>query len=137
MSVLATGFTLLAMLAPGTGHDPVADHDYEARHKGCNTRRCDHRLDIRVHHVVRARKWRAVLPYNEKLERMAMCESSGHWHIATGNGYSGGLQFDLQTWRSVGGRGWPHHNSPLEQKYRAVLLIKRRGYQPWPVCGSA
>jgi hypothetical protein len=110
----ATAFTLLAMLLPVVGQDPVADHDYKARHKGCHTRRCDWRLDIRVHHAVRARKWRAVLPYN---------------------GFFGGLQFDLPTWRSVGGRGMPHHNSPLEQKYRAVLLIKRRGYQPWPVCG--
>jgi len=80
-------------------------------------------------------RWRAVRPYNAKLNRMAYCESSGRWHIATGNGFYGGLQFTLSTWRSVGGRGYPHWASVLEQKYRAVRLIRRAGYGPWPVCG--
>jgi Transglycosylase-like domain len=81
-------------------------------------------------------RWKMVMPYNAKLERMAWCESRGRWYIATGNGYYGGLQFDLRTWHSVGGNGYPHQNSKLEQKYRAVKLIKRRGYSPWPVCGG-
>ena len=80
---------------------------------------------------------RTVRPYRAKLRRMAWCESTGRWHIATGNGYYGGLQFDVQTWRSVGGTGMPHWASRLEQSYRAVLLIRRRGYQPWPICGYA
>lgn len=82
-----------------------------------------------------ANRWAVVRPYNAKLERMAYCESTGRWHIATGNGYYGGLQFDMPTWRSVGGRGMPHWASKLEQKFRAVLLIRRAGYSPWPVCG--
>lgn len=82
-------------------------------------------------------RWRVVRPYNAKLERMAQCESTKRWHLNTGNGFYGGLQFTLSTWRSVRGRGYPHQNSKLEQKYRAVKLIKRRGYSPWPVCGSA
>ena len=83
----------------------------------------------------RVNRWLVVRPYNAKLERMAQCESTKRWWIATGNGFFGGLQFDLRTWRSVGGRGYPHQNSRIEQKYRAVKLIKRRGYSPWPVCG--
>lgn len=82
-------------------------------------------------------RWRVVQPYNEKLERIARCESHSNWAINTGNGYFGGLQFALSTWRSVGGRGYPHQNSKLEQKFRAVLLIKRNGYGPWPICGYA
>jgi hypothetical protein len=82
-------------------------------------------------------RWQAVRPFNDKLNRMAECESNRRWHINTGNGYYGGLQFDLSTWQSVKGRGMPHRNSRLEQKYRAVLLIGRRGFQPWPVCGRA
>jgi hypothetical protein len=86
-----------------------------------------------------------VRPYDAKLERMAMCESTKRWWIVTkvrdSRGrivyFYGGLQFDLSTWRSVGGKGYPHQATELEQKYRAVKLIKRRGYQPWPVCGSA
>jgi hypothetical protein len=85
----------------------------------------------------RPNRWHVVAPLNSKLERMARCESGGRWWIVSAAGYMGGLQFDLRTWRSVGGRGMPHHASRLEQKYRAALLIRRRGYQPWPVCGSA
>lgn len=77
----------------------------------------------------------AVRPYDAKLNRMAQCESNGRWFINTGNGFYGGLQFMLSTWHSVGGKGYPHQNSILEQKYRAVRLIHRSGYHPWPVCG--
>lgn len=87
-----------------------------------------------THHINR---WKVVRPYNAKLERMAMCESTKRWYLASGNGFFGGLQFKLSTWWSVGGRGYPHQNSKLEQKYRAVKLIRRVGYGPWPVCGSA
>jgi hypothetical protein len=82
-------------------------------------------------------RWAVVRPYNAKLNRMAQCESDGRWFIATGNGFFGGLQFTYSTWRSVGGWGMPHRNSVLEQKYRAVLLIRREGYRPWPRCGYA
>ena len=86
-------------------------------------------------------RWEAVRPYNAKLERIAYCETKYNgrtrWFANTGNGFYGGLQFDLSTWKSVRGRGYPHQNSKLEQKYRAVLLIRRRGYRPWPICGSA
>lgn len=78
-----------------------------------------------------------VHPYNPKLNRMAECESGKDWDINTHNGYYGGLQFSKRTWRSVGGRLYPHQNRPITQKYRAVRLIKRSGYGPWPICGSA
>jgi hypothetical protein len=81
----------------------------------------------------------AVRPYDAKLNRMAWCESRGRWFINSGNGFYGGLQFLLSTWQSkaVGGRGYPNKNSILEQKYRAVRLIRVSGYRPWPICGSA
>ncbi len=84
----------------------------------------------------RFNRWPTVEPYNVKLERMAQCESGGRWWINTGNGYSGGLQFDARTWWSVGGRGLAYQNSRIEQKFRAVLLIRRRGFAPWPTCGT-
>lgn len=68
-------------------------------------------------------------------DAVAQCESGGNWSINTGNGYYGGLQFDLQTWQSVGGTGYPHEHSREEQIYRADLLYQRRGLAPWPVCG--
>lgn len=50
----------------------------------------------------------------------------------TGNGYFGAYQFDLQTWRSVGGSGNPAHASPTEQDARAWALYQSRGLAPWP-----
>lgn len=82
-------------------------------------------------------RWKVVKPYDEKLDRIAHCESTGRWSLDTGNGFYGGLQFKLSTWKSVGGRGYPNKNSKLEQKFRAVILIHLQGYNPWPNCGSA
>ena len=85
-------------------------------------------------------RWATVAPYDAKLNRIAYCEwgfSSPKWFSSNRSGtYFGGLQFSLGTWRSVGGHGYPHQNSILEQKYRAVKLIKRNGgYGDWPYCG--
>lgn len=63
------------------------------------------------------------------------CESSGNFSINTGNGYYGGLQFDIGTWRSVGGSGLPSDASALEQLQRAEQLRQSRGLSPWPNCG--
>lgn len=133
MARIATILTLIAstLAVP----EVTVASDYDGRHKGCNTRSCDKRMDRKVQRHVRFLKWRVVVPYNAKLNRMAQCESDGRWHIATGNGFYGGLQFVPSTWWSVGGKGMPHLASILEQKFRAVLLIRREGYAPWPVCG--
>ena len=68
-------------------------------------------------------------------DAIAACESSGNWAINTGNGYYGGVQFSLSTWRSVGGVGLPHQNSKAEQVKRAEMLRLRSGLGQWPTCG--
>jgi len=78
-----------------------------------------------------------VRPYRAWLERVAHCESGGRWHINTGNGFYGGLQFTLSSWRAVGGSGYPHQATKLEQMYRAVRLLRIQGRGAWPVCGNA
>jgi hypothetical protein len=80
-------------------------------------------------------KQRVVAPYLGWLIRLGRCESGNNPRTNTGNGYYGEFQFDLQTWRSVGGWGFPHQNSRLEQRFRAVKLRQQRGTAPWPVCG--
>jgi LysM repeat protein len=69
-------------------------------------------------------------------DRLAACESGGNWSINTGNGYYGGVQFSLTTWRGVGGQGYPHQNSREEQIYRAEILLARSGWGQWPHCAS-
>ncbi|MDO5533834.1 MAG: transglycosylase family protein [Propionibacteriaceae bacterium] len=67
-------------------------------------------------------------------DRIAKCESGGRWNINTGNGYYGGLQFNLGTWRSVNGTdfaAYPHQASRAEQITVANRLYAKRGLQPW------
>src|SRR5690625_4423887 len=64
-------------------------------------------------------------------DKVAECESGGDWHINTGNGYYGGLQFSQQTWHSVGGKGRPDQASRAEQIKRAKILQKRSGWGQW------
>src|SRR5690606_30673422 len=56
-------------------------------------------------------------------DRLAQCESRGNWSINTGNGHYGGLQFTLQSWRGVGGTGYPHEHTRAEQILRAERLL--------------
>jgi LysM repeat protein len=69
-------------------------------------------------------------------DRLAACESGGNWSINTGNGYYGGLQFSLSTWRAVGGVGLPSENSREEQIARAEILLARSGFGQWPACSA-
>ncbi|MFF0339770.1 transglycosylase family protein [Kribbella sp. NPDC004875] len=68
--------------------------------------------------------------------KVANCESSGNPRAVNGAGYYGLFQFDLQTWRSVGGSGNPAKASAGEQLMRAKKLYSQRGASPWPVCGK-
>lgn len=63
--------------------------------------------------------------------QIRLCESSNRYTIDTGNGYYGAYQFSLSTWASVGGTGKPSDASPAEQDYRALVLYRMRGWQPW------
>lgn len=69
-------------------------------------------------------------------DRLAQCESGGNWSINTGNGYYGGLQFSLSSWRAVGGNGYPHQASKSEQIARAEILKSRQGWGAWPSCSA-
>jgi len=69
-------------------------------------------------------------------DRIASCESGGNWSINTGNGYYGGLQFTLPSWKAVGGQGYPHQASKAEQIERAKILQSRQGWGAWPACTS-
>jgi hypothetical protein len=67
--------------------------------------------------------------------KLRMCESSNRYSVNTGNGHYGAYQFDLPTWRSVGGQGRPDQAGAAEQDYRALYLYRMRGWQPWECAG--
>ena len=70
-------------------------------------------------------------------DALAQCESGGNWAINTGNGYYGGLQFSLGTWRAYGGVGLPSQQS---REYQIAIATKLRdasgGYGAWPACSA-
>ncbi len=75
-------------------------------------------------------------PSGSVWDRLAQCESGGNWAINTGNGYYGGLQFSLQTWKSLGGAGYPHENSREQQIAIGTKLQQRSGWGQWPACSA-
>jgi uncharacterized protein YabE (DUF348 family) len=76
------------------------------------------------------------VPSGSVWDRLAQCESGGNWQINTGNGYYGGLQFNLQTWRAYGGSGYPHQNSRAAQIAVAERVQQAQGWGAWPSCSS-
>jgi resuscitation-promoting factor RpfA len=66
----------------------------------------------------------------DTLDTIEACESSGDPHASNGDHF-GLYQFDLETWKSVGGKGNPMNASRGEQRSRAETLLARRGTQPW------
>jgi len=71
-------------------------------------------------------------------DALAECESGGDWSINTGNGYYGGLQFNIDTWRAYGGTGYPHEHSRETQIAVATRLRDANGgsYGSWPHCAA-
>src|SRR5262245_51601794 len=73
-------------------------------------------------------------------DRLAQCESGGNWHINTGNGYYGGLQFSGSTWLAYGGGHYASRAdlaSKQEQIIVAERVLKASGWGAWPACSSA
>ncbi|MFF1883987.1 transglycosylase family protein [Pseudarthrobacter sp. NPDC058196] len=72
-------------------------------------------------------------------DKIAQCESSGNWSINSGNGYYGGLQFDIRTWIGAGGGAYAP-NASLATKAQQIDIANRvyaqRGLSPWG-CGWA
>jgi len=75
---------------------------------------------------------------NTVWDRLAQCESGGNWAADTGNGYYGGLQFSLGTWRAYGGSGLPNNASRLTQIGIATKVRNASGgYGAWPACAAS
>ncbi|WP_328584253.1 transglycosylase family protein [Streptomyces sp. NBC_00370] len=70
-------------------------------------------------------------------EKVAACESTNNWHINTGNGYYGGLQFTQSTWEAYGGRAYAAR-ADLATKDQQIAVaekvLKGQGPGAWPAC---
>ncbi|MGW3648349.1 LysM peptidoglycan-binding domain-containing protein [Streptomyces sp. NPDC000878] len=72
-------------------------------------------------------------------DRIAQCESGGNWHINTGNGYYGGLQFSASTWRAYGGTAYAATADGATRSQQISVATKVQGAQgwgAWPTCSA-
>lgn len=77
-------------------------------------------------------------PYYEgSWDQLAQCESGGDWSTNTGNGFYGGIQFQISSWQAVGGSGLPSDASREEQIARGQALWEMQGWGAWPACTSS
>ncbi|MFC1430038.1 transglycosylase family protein [Streptacidiphilus sp. N1-3] len=72
-------------------------------------------------------------------DRLAQCESSGNWHINTGNGYYGGVQISAETWSEAGGKAYakrPDLATKAQQIAVAERILAWQGWTAWPACSK-
>ncbi|MFT3716013.1 MAG: transglycosylase family protein [Gordonia sp. (in: high G+C Gram-positive bacteria)] len=72
-------------------------------------------------------------------DQVAQCESGGNWHINTGNGYYGGLQFSAGTWTGNGGGQYAPTADQATREQQIVVaerVLASQGKGAWPVCGT-
>ena len=80
------------------------------------------------------------IPDGAVWDRLAQCESGGNWAINTGNGYYGGLQFNISTWNANGGGAYASRPDLATREQQIAIATKvrdnRGGYGAWPACSA-
>jgi hypothetical protein len=72
-------------------------------------------------------------------DAVAQCESGGNWAINTGNGYYGGTQTSLSTWRGYGGLQFASRPDLATREQQIIVnerILAGQGIGAWPVCGK-
>ncbi|UGY94560.1 transglycosylase family protein [Streptomyces gobiensis] len=70
-------------------------------------------------------------------DKVASCESNNKWHINTGNGFYGGLQFKQSTWQAFGGSAYAPRADLATRDQQITIaekVLKGQGPGAWPVC---
>ncbi|MER5936694.1 transglycosylase family protein [Streptomyces sp. NPDC001928] len=69
--------------------------------------------------------------------KVAACESTNRWHVNTGNGFYGGLQFAQSTWEAYGGTRYAAR-ADLATKDQQIAVAEKvldgQGPGAWPLC---
>lgn len=76
-------------------------------------------------------------PDGSVFDAISGCESHHNWADNTGNGYYGGIQFDLNTWARQGGlRYAPRPDLATREEQIAIgeKTLARQGWGAWPAC---
>lgn len=71
------------------------------------------------------------------LAKLRTCEAGGNYANKNNPRYRGAYQFSYSTWGNKYGIYDPADATPAQQDQAARELYVRRGWQPWPHCGSS
>jgi resuscitation-promoting factor RpfB len=71
------------------------------------------------------------------LAKLRACEAGGNYANKNNPLYRGAYQFSYSTWGNKYGIYDPADATPAQQDQAARELYVRRGWQPWPHCGSS
>lgn len=74
--------------------------------------------------------------FGAALAKLRACEAGGDYANKRNPMYRGAYQFGYGTWGNYGGYHDPADAPPAVQDQAARDLYVRRGWQPWPHCGS-
>ncbi|MFF0816011.1 transglycosylase family protein [Rhodococcus sp. NPDC003318] len=72
-------------------------------------------------------------------DALAQCEATGNWHINSGNGFYGGVQFDQNTWERQGGLAYAPRADLATREEQIAIATKTQqtqGWGAWPSCSS-
>ena len=72
-------------------------------------------------------------------DSVAACEAGGNWHINTGNGFYGGLQFTQSSWLAAGGGAYASRADLASREAQIAVarrLLAMQGPGAWPVCSA-
>lgn len=75
--------------------------------------------------------------FAQALAKLRACESGGNYANKKNPMYRGAYQYSYSTWGNKYGIYDPADASPAQQDQAAWETYQRRGWQPWPHCGSS
>lgn len=75
--------------------------------------------------------------FADALAKLRACEAGGAYNRNSGNGYYGAYQYDVSTWAGYGGYTYASDAPPAVQDQKVWETYQRRGWNPWPHCGSS
>lgn len=74
--------------------------------------------------------------FGDALAKLRACESGGNYANKKNPLYRGAYQYSYSTWGNKYGIRDPADATPAQQDQAAWETYQRRGWQPWPHCGS-
>lgn len=74
--------------------------------------------------------------FGDALAKLRACEAGGSYSRNSGNGFYGAYQYDVSTWGGYGGYTYASDAPPAVQDQKTWQTYQRRGWAPWPSCGS-